>query len=273
MNGQLKQNGKQDVKITLGKLSNRSHITSVIIPAYNEEYRIKPFLNELIYAFPASTELIVIFDGNDDTPRIVKSFGDRIKLIQYSKRLGKGRAIIEGFRQATGEVVGFVDADGAIPASEALRLSDMVTEKTPCVIGSRWVRNSRIKISEPFFNKIAGRIFHYFVFLILGIEAKDTQCGVKFFHRVLLDNILNKVTITDRMIDVALLYHVKLSKTSVLEVGIEWKHVNGTRLPIMRAIPLMFATLVGLKLIHSRRFEKDSSVLSQLYSEVKQTNY
>lgn len=227
------------------------YLTSIIIPAYNEEQRIGPFLKSITESFSGNTEIIVVFDGNDNTPEIVKSFGNRVKLIQFSKRLGKGGAIIEGFKQAKGEVVGFVDADGAIPASEVKRLSSMVTDENPCVIGSRWTRTSRIESSEPILNVFAGRVFHYLVFLILGLKIKDTQCGIKFFHRSILNSLLKRITIKSRMIDVVLLFHVKLLKKNIREVGIRWKHVSGTKLPIMKIIPFMFATLVGLRLVHS----------------------
>ena len=226
---------------------------TLVIPAYNEEKRISPFLKSILEEAPASTEIIVVCDGNDRTADIVRTFGNRVKLITFSQRQGKGGAIIEGFKLAKGEVVGFVDADGAIPAYEVFRLASIVDENNPCVIGSRWVRGSVVEYSEPFLNVIAGRVFHYMTFLILGLRCKDTQCGVKFFHKNLLKVLVKRVQVRSRMADVALLYHTRLLGVKISEVGIHWSHKDGTRLPILSVIPLMFATLVGLKLVHSSK--------------------
>ncbi len=250
-------------------VKNKYH-TSIVVPAYNEENRIGPFLRALNDTLPENTEIIVVFDGNDNTPEIVRSFGERMKLIQFSRRLGKGGAILEGFKRAKGEVVGFVDADGAIPASEVLRLSSLVTERNSCVIGSRWVQSSRIGIKEPTLNVLAGRVFHYFVYLILGLKVKDTQCGIKFFHKSILQALCKKVTISNRMIDIAILYHVKLMKRSIQEIGIEWNHAYGSKLPIWKVMPLMFATLLGLRLIHSGRFGNKFFALSKINSEISE---
>ncbi len=229
------------------------HKISIVIPAYNEEARITPFLESLLEISPPATELIVVSDGNDRTSDIVKSFGESIKLLHFDSRLGKGGAILEGFRAAKGEVIGFVDADGSIPANEVFRLASMVTLDNACVVGSRWCKDSKIIYPEPILNAIAGRFFHYLTFLILGIKAKDTQCGLKFFHKNILQVIAKRITVKSRMIDVALLYHTKLLKKKINEVGIIWAHKDGTRLPIMKSIPLMFATLIGLKVIHSSK--------------------
>lgn len=242
--------------------------TTLIIPAYNEEKRIGHFLSSLVSILPESSEIIVVFDGNDGTPEVIKSFGNRIKLIQFPRRLGKGAAIIEGFKRATGEVVGFVDADGAIPSSEVFRLSKMVSEDVPCVIGSRWVRNAKIISQEPLLNVIAGRAFHYLNYLVLGLRVKDTQCGLKFFHKSILDRILPEVTLTNRMIDVALLYHIELLRKNISEVGIKWSHRPGTKLPILRVIPIMFALLIGLRLLNSHRLKKRFKFLSKAYSDI-----
>jgi glycosyltransferase involved in cell wall biosynthesis len=81
---------------------------SIIIPAYNEEKRIR----ELLIQMPGTTsEYIVVCDGTDETPAIVKTFSMdysdiNLRCIIYSQRLGKGRAIREGFGQASASMLG-----------------------------------------------------------------------------------------------------------------------------------------------------------------------
>ena len=96
---------------------------------------------------------------------------------------------------------------------------------------------------------------------MLGITVKDTQCGAKFFLKEVIKEILPKITITSRMIDVALLYHLKLIGKQIFEVGVTWKHNDDTKLPILKAIPFMFATIMGLKMIHSKRLGDRSNLI------------
>ncbi|MGB9734520.1 MAG: glycosyltransferase, partial [Conexivisphaera sp.] len=59
-----------------------------IIPAYNEQDRIGPTLAALRSSF-GDAEVIVIFDGDDGTPEVVRRF-EGVRLLRYRSRLGKG---------------------------------------------------------------------------------------------------------------------------------------------------------------------------------------
>jgi glycosyltransferase involved in cell wall biosynthesis len=77
---------------------------SIVIPAYNEENRIRNVVSRYCNFYPDS-ELIVVCDGTDNTARIVKELSikcPKIKLMEFSIRLGKGKGIIEGFKAAKG---------------------------------------------------------------------------------------------------------------------------------------------------------------------------
>lgn len=238
------------------EIQKNKNYHSLVIPAYNEEKRIGPFLDSLVDVLDESYEIIVVSDGDDDTPSIVKKYCNNVRLLEFQNRLGKGGAILEGFKVAQGKVIGFVDADGAINVNDIIKISNSVTKGMPCVVGSRWVKSSVIASQESFFNVFAGRIFHYLVYLLLGIGTKDTQCGVKFFDSRLLSDIIHKITITGRMMDVALLFHVKKLGFPIQEVGIKWNHIPDSKLPILRAVPIMFAILIGLRIRHSEFGEK-----------------
>ena len=213
-----------------------------------------------------SDEIIIGSDGNDHTPEVARKSDPRIKVLSSETRLGKGGAIIKGFNEASNEIIGFIDADNSIPAEEVMRLANIVSKEMPCVIGSRWVKSSVVK-RGPILNIFASRMFHYLVFLLLGLRIKDTQCGAKFFHKSLLMEILPRITVKSRMIDVALLYHVKLMKQNISEIGVTWTHSEGTKLPILKVIPLMFATLVGLRIIHSEKSSPSRKTIARVFED------
>ena len=246
---------------------DRTNNYSIVIPAYNEEYRIEKTLVDLLKILEPNDEIIVVFDGNDNTPDVVRRVSPQIKLIISPTRLGKGGAILEGFKVASHDIVGFIDADNSVKAEDVLKLAEMVSFEEPCVIASRWVRSSEINKREPFLNVFAGRMFHYLLFIVLGLRVKDTQCGAKFFHKSLLDLILDKITVKNRVFDVAILFQTSGLNKPIKEVGIRWSHDNNTRLPIRKVIPLMFATIIGLRVVHSKRLKVKEDIIRKLSDE------
>jgi glycosyltransferase involved in cell wall biosynthesis len=81
-----------------------------IIPAYNEEKRIK----DIIIAVKNSQlvdEIIVVSDGSKDKTYEIAKLCNADRVINLKKNLGKGGAVIEGLKYAKGEVILLVDAD------------------------------------------------------------------------------------------------------------------------------------------------------------------
>lgn len=83
---------------------------SVIIPAYNEEKWIEMTVSSVLESgFPC--EVIAVDDcSTDNTPQILKIFGDSIKVISQPVNKGKGAALVSGINEASGEIVVFCDA-------------------------------------------------------------------------------------------------------------------------------------------------------------------
>ena len=86
---------------------------SIIIPAYNAEAYIERALESaLSQDFPKKDyEVLVIDDGSTDrTPEILKSFGDKIRVIRQENR-GFAGATNRGYKEALGELVVKLDSD------------------------------------------------------------------------------------------------------------------------------------------------------------------
>ena len=81
---------------------------SIIVPAYNEGKRIESTLNSLLSNFPDG-EIIVVSNGSkDNTVEILKKWKGKNKNLVYldfSEKLGKGGAILEGMKIANGDWV------------------------------------------------------------------------------------------------------------------------------------------------------------------------
>lgn len=83
---------------------------SIIIPSYNTAKYIRQAIDSVL-SQKCNVECIIIDGGSTDgTLDILKSYGDRIKWLS-EKDKGETDAINKGLRMATGEVVGWLDAD------------------------------------------------------------------------------------------------------------------------------------------------------------------
>ncbi len=82
---------------------------SVVIPAYNEAARIGAVL-EPVLAAPSVHEVIVVDDGSTDaTAAVAARYG--VKVVRLPENRGKGAALAAGAREASGDVLLFLDAD------------------------------------------------------------------------------------------------------------------------------------------------------------------
>ncbi|HEV2519403.1 MAG TPA: glycosyltransferase [Thermoplasmata archaeon] len=227
---------------------------SIVIPAWNEEDRLARTLNKHIPALEARGtpfEVIVVVDGHGDrTAEVARSFADRgVRVLEFPSKLGKGGAIQKGLLEVKYDYVGYLDADGPISPVELGRLVDVLGE-FDCAVASRWVRGSHAIRQEPLANRIAGRSWNFLTRSLLFIPLRDTQFGAKFFRRSVVLPVLRAVALTNRSFDVDLLYHIRKRGFRVSEVAVTWTHDPDTRMPIARAVPVMFLSLVGVRVMN-----------------------
>jgi hypothetical protein len=90
-------------------MKNSQPNISLIIPAHNEAENIGRVL-QIVTKAPELKEIIVVADAcQDNTAEVAKNFG--VKVIIRPTSQGKGSAMIEGFKHASGDIIMFADAD------------------------------------------------------------------------------------------------------------------------------------------------------------------
>lgn len=211
---------------------------SIIIPAFNEARRIGATLESLIShaaqgAFGApSHEVLVVCDGcSDTTELVVRSFQDRLPLrvISYPANRGKGYAVRQGIINSTGEIVAFMDADGATPVWELARLTEPIIHKQAhIVIGSRRAKGARLVVPQAFHRRLLGRAFALHTRWVLGLPIKDTQCGFKVFQGPIARTLFGVMQCDGFAFDLELLAMAKACGLRVLEKGVEWHERPGS---------------------------------------------
>ncbi|MDD1693448.1 MAG: glycosyltransferase family 2 protein [Methanoregula sp.] len=203
---------------------------SLVIPAYNEEFRITPLLLG-IDRFDG--ELIVVCDGADRTADIVESIAARrpdlcISCLRFSHRLGKGGGVLEGLAAARAPLVGYFDADGSTTVGEMLRLF-FTLGSTDCAIGSRWVPGSKLMVRQGLLRRMESRGFNLIIRLLFGISYHDTQCGAKVFRKSAIDRVLPLMISRGFEFDVEILWRLRSAGFTITEVPIEWQNKGGSR--------------------------------------------
>jgi len=230
---------------------------SLIIPAYNEERRIKRVLEDYCQFFARygdDVEIIVVMDGcNDYTPEIVEEYSQRYRTIRlqlFPYRLGKGGGLIRCLKLARGSLVGFVDADGAVEAKELVRLvSHIELDGLDGVVGSRWIKGAKIVRAQSIRRKILSRGFNTLVRICFRLSFKDTQCGAKVFKKEVIDACLPYLNSTDFIFDVDLLYNATKKNFKMKEVPIKWENIKGSKVTF-KEIFKMFFNVCKLRVDH-----------------------
>jgi glycosyltransferase involved in cell wall biosynthesis len=217
---------------------------SIIIPAYNEADRIYIVLESYAAEF-SGHEIIVVFDGQDNTPDIVKDVAklcSDIRLLTFHKRLGKGGAIIEGFKASRGDRIGFVDADESVSAKDLKAMFETLGEFDG-VIASRRLATSKIMIKQPLKRRLASKGFNMIVRTLFGLPFKDTQCGAKVFMRRAICDIIDELETRGFEIDVEILWRLKNKGYRVVEYPITWSHSEGSKFKLSQSFAMFFSLI------------------------------
>jgi glycosyltransferase involved in cell wall biosynthesis len=226
------------------EMNGAGYTQSIIIPAYNEEARIKGTIKRLVDGFPGQ-ELIVVCDGQDKSKEIVNNLSSEysnILLLSFNGRLGKGGALIQGFKAAKGKAICFVDADESVSIDD-LKGMFQALHGVDGVIASRRIKGSKILIEQPLERRIASRAFNILVRILFGLPFKDTQCGAKIFKRDAILNVLDEIRTTGFEVDVELLWRLKNKGYTIAEHPITWKHSEGSKFRLSHSNGMLISLL------------------------------
>lgn len=107
-------------------------LVSVIIAVYNGEACITRALDSVFAQDFADCEVLVVDDASrDSTPRILRSYGDRIRVIRRKRNRGLAAARNRGVDRANGRYVAFLDADDLwLPGRLAKTVAALEARKT-----------------------------------------------------------------------------------------------------------------------------------------------
>ncbi len=242
---------------------------SIVLPAYNEEARLGPALDEL-FAYlcdpsadaarlPATVRVLVVDDGSSDgTAALVRARPEfEADCARASLRLmtvphaGKGSAVRAGMLAADGDYVVFADADMATPPTQLPLLVDALAT-ADVVLGSRVQPNGfDMRASQPRLRRFLGRAFHFAAGLWVSGADGDTQCGFKGFRAGAARDLFSRQLITSIVFDVEIIHLARRRGYRIATVPVVWTDRRGSRLRARPRLALRVAwDLFRIPLLH-----------------------
>jgi glycosyltransferase involved in cell wall biosynthesis len=213
---------------------------SVVFPAYNEAEALEVAVEKVTKAlneFARSYEIIIAEDGSTDgTYKKAAALAEKypfVKHIHGEKRLGRGTALKNAFKQSSGEVLVYMDLDLATDLKHLKSLVDAVKfEGYDFATGSRMLSESNVKRSGT--RHIASKTYNFMVRAVLGSKIKDHQCGFKAFRREPLMQLLDEVGANHWFWDTEILVRAYRRGYRIREIPVLWKSGRETKVMLLQ---------------------------------------
>lgn len=226
---------------------------SIVIPAYNEEKRIVKTLNRIVeYMDNKDYEILVVNDGSKDktvevVEEVKEAVNNKVRIINNPGNKGKGYSVKNGMLYAKGDLLLFSDADLSTPIEELEKLLPFVEWRYGVVIGSRALKESDVKVHQPFYRELMGKFFNKIVRLLAVKGIRDTQCGFKLFTREAADKVFKLQKLDGFSFDVEILYLAKKLGFKIKEVPIIWVNDEETKVSSIKDSAKMFLDVLKIK--------------------------
>jgi len=155
---------------------------SLVLPCHNEEAVIEKTINAAHAWFVRkniSGEIIIVDNGSTDrTATVLNQLQNKINnlvIVTNGKNMGYGGSILSGCDMARMDYIAFMDSDGQFDVSDFDRL-------LPHLESVKFVSGIRKYRKDSFGRIVSSFLWNIVVKALLGIRAKDVDCGMKAFH-------------------------------------------------------------------------------------------
>lgn len=161
---------------------------SIIIPFNNEKENIPSLIKGIrkaLHKRGEPYEIVMVDDGSTDgSARVIQPEDSDVRLVVHKKRLGKGKALVDGFHVASGNSILFMDADLQDDPEEIPEFLKKLEE------GYDFVNGWRKDRKDPLGKRLPSVIFNFFLLkLFLKSKFHDINCGFKIMRREVLEQI------------------------------------------------------------------------------------
>jgi len=217
-------------------MSSSDLTLSVVIPAFNEEQRLGPTIEELAAFLDGhgwAYEILVVDDGSTDgtvaLAHRIAALRPAVRVLATAPNRGKGHAVRVGMLAAKGAFVLMTDADGSTPASELPRLlRPLLLGRAAIAIGSRYAPGAT-PADQPLWRRLWSRLANVFIQRTLVPGVRDTQCGFKVFTAQAARELFSRATVDGWAFDLEVLALARRLRLRVAEIPVAWKDDRRSR--------------------------------------------
>jgi len=168
---------------------------SIVIPALDEEQAIGASIARCLAARTAIVasgavdriEILVVSDGSTDRTEEIACGFEEVTVLAFDLNRGYGAAILTGFAHASGELLGFLDADGTCDPTAFADLCRALDEQQADVaLGSRMGQDSAMPLVRSFGNAV----FAWILGTLSRKRIRDTASGMRVLRRSALPDLM-----------------------------------------------------------------------------------
>jgi dolichol-phosphate mannosyltransferase len=171
----------------------------VIIPTYNEVENIKIVVEKVLK--DKTFDILVVDDSSPDGTadlvlELIKTYTDRLFLLQRPLKEGLGKAYIQGFKWALEKQYDFIfemDADLSHDPKELSHMRTYLNSDYDLVIGSRYVQGINV-VNWPLSRILLSYFASLYVRWITFMPIRDPTAGFVGYTRAVLEQLdFNKI--------------------------------------------------------------------------------
>jgi dolichol-phosphate mannosyltransferase len=161
----------------------------MVLPAHNEAESIGETIREFHQVAAADglqVSFLVCEDGSTDgTPDVIRALAEELPVVLDSTpdRRGYSRAVVDGMRSTTGDVVGFIDGDGQCDPHDLARLASALND-ADMAVGYRDPRAD--STARRWMSGAFGLVFRS----VFPVKCRDPSCPYVLIRRAALERVL-----------------------------------------------------------------------------------
>lgn len=197
---------------------------SVILTGYNEGGELEDNLKQVREILKVSSlrwEMILYDDfSKDKTLEIFRKFAaqnkNNVRAFFHTENKGRGQTVKDAVSESKGEIVGYIDTDLELSPIHILEFASSIQHGADLAIATRVYDITQVNVLRA----VASSVYVKLVRLLLGVNFKDTESGLKFFRKHQILKVLQKIEDERWFFDTEIVLRSFLAGLKIVEIPV-----------------------------------------------------